>query len=229
MISAALLLLSQSLFFSLHLSVNPGSFPQPLSAQEEADCLARWAGGDLEARNRLVEHNLRLVAHIIKKYYTQADNQDDLISIGTIGLIKAVNTFRSDKNIRLATYASRCIENEILMYFRSQRKLQSEVSLSDTIETDGSGDALYFWDVVGADDTMLSDLQDKENCQKVRRAVAECLDAREADIIRRRYGLDGFTPQTQRQVAAHYGISRSYVSRLEKRALEKLEQAIGEI
>ena len=229
MISAALLLLSQSLFFSLHLSVNPGSFPQPLSTQEEADCLARWAGGDLEARNRLVEHNLRLVAHIIKKYYTQADNQDDLISIGTIGLIKAVNTFRSDKNIRLATYASRCIENEILMYFRSQRKLQSEVSLSETIETDGSGDALYFWDVVGTDDTMLSDLQDKENCQKVRRAVAECLDAREADIIRRRYGLDGFTPQTQRQVAAHYGISRSYVSRLEKRALEKLEQAIGEI
>ena len=229
MISAALLLLSQSLFFSLHLSANPGSFPQPLSAREEEECLARWAQGDLEARNRLVEHNLRLVAHIIKKYYTQADNQDDLISIGTIGLIKAVNTFRSDKNIRLATYASRCIENEILMYFRSQRKLQSEVSLSDTIETDGSGDALYFWDVVGADDTMLSDLQDKENCQKVRRAVAECLDAREADIIRRRYGLDGFTPQTQRQVAAHYGISRSYVSRLEKRALEKLEQAIGEI
>ena len=114
MISAALLLLSQSLFFSLHLSANPSSFPQPLSAQEEADCLARWAGGDLEARNRLVEHNLRLVAHIIKKYYTQADNQDDLISIGTIGLIKAVNTFRSDKNIRLATYASRCIENATL-------------------------------------------------------------------------------------------------------------------
>ena len=229
MISAALLLLSQSLFFSLHLSANPGSFPQPLSAREEEECLARWAQGDLEARNRLVEHNLRLVAHIIKKYYTQADNQDDLISTGTIGLIKAVNTFRSDKNIRLATYASRCIENEILMYFRSQRKLQNEVSLSDTIETDGSGDALYFWDVVGTDDTMLTDLQDKENCRKVRQAVAECLDAREADIIRRRYGLDGFTPQTQRQVAAHYGISRSYVSRLEKRALEKLEQAIGEI
>ena len=110
MISAALLLLSQSLFFSLHLAGNPGSFPQPLSAQEEQECLDRWSHGDLEARNRLVEHNLRLVAHIIKKYYTQSDNQDDLISIGTIGLIKAVNTFRSDKNIRLATYASRCIE-----------------------------------------------------------------------------------------------------------------------
>ena len=229
MISAALLLLSQSLFFSLHLSGNPGSFPQPLSAREEKEYLDLWAQGDLEARNRLVEHNLRLVAHIIKKYYTQADNQDDLISIGTIGLIKAVNTIRSDKNIRLATYASRCIENEILMYFRSQRKLQGEVSLSDTIETDGSGDSLYLLDVVGTDDTMLSDLQDKENCLMVRRAVQECLTEREADIIRRRYGLDGFTPQTQRQVAAHYGISRSYVSRLEKRALEKLEQAIGEI
>ena len=228
MISAALLLLSQSLFFSLHLT-NPGSFPQPLSAQEERECLDRWAAGDLESRNRLVEHNLRLVAHIIKKYYTQADNQDDLISIGTIGLIKAVNTFRSDKNIRLATYASRCIENEILMYFRSQRKLQSEVSLSDTIETDGSGDALYLLDVVGTDDTLFSDLQDKENCLKVRRAVQNCLDPREADIIRRRYGLDGHTPHTQKQVAALYGISRSYVSRIEKHALEKLEQAIGEI
>ena len=229
MISAALLLLSQSLFFSLHLAGNPGSFPQPLSAQEERACLEQWAQGDLEARNRLVEHNLRLVAHIIKKYYTQSDNQDDLISIGTIGLIKAVNTFRPDKNIRLATYASRCIENEILMYFRSQRKLQGEVSLSDTIETDGSGDSLYLLDVVGTDDTMLSDLQDQENCLRVRRAVQECLTEREADIIRRRYGLDGFLPQTQRQVAAHYGISRSYVSRLEKRALEKLDQALGEI
>ena len=229
MISAALLLLSQSLFFSLHLAGNPGSFPQPLSEREEQACLARWAAGDLEARNRLVEHNLRLVAHIIKKYYTTADNQDDLISIGTIGLIKAVNTFRPDKKIRLATYASRCIENEILMYFRSQRKLQGEVSLSDTIETDGSGDALYLLDVVGTDDTMLSDLQDKDNCLRVRRAVAECLTDREADIIRRRYGLDGHAPHTQKQVAALYGISRSYVSRIEKRALEKLEQAIGEI
>ena len=229
MISAALLLLSQSLFFSLHLAGNPGSFPQPLSEQEEQDCLARWAEGDLAARNRLVEHNLRLVAHIIKKYYTTADNQDDLISIGTIGLIKAVNTFRPDKKIRLATYASRCIENEILMHFRSQRKLQGEVSLSDTIETDGSGDALYLLDVVGTDDTMLSDLQDKENCLRLRRAVAECLTDREADIIRRRYGLDGHAPHTQKQVAALYGISRSYVSRIEKRALEKLEQAIGEI
>ena len=229
MISAALLLLSQSLFLSLHLSPSPGSFPRPLSAQEEDACLARWAAGDLEARNCLVEHNLRLVAHIIKKYYTTADNQDVLISIGTIGLIKAVNTFRPDRKIRLATYASRCIENEILMYFRSQRKMQGEVSLSDTIETDGNGDSLYLLDVVGTDDTLLSDLQDKDNCLRLRRAVAEVLTDKEADIIRRRYGLDGHAPHTQKQVAALYHISRSYVSRIEKKALEKLEQAIGEI
>lgn len=228
MLSAALLLLSGSLFFSLHLAENPHSFPKPLSAKEEETYLRRWAEGDLEARNLLVEHNLRLVAHIIKKYYTQSDHQDDLISIGTIGLIKAVNTFRPDKGIRLATYASRCIENEILMHFRSQRKLQGEVSLSEAIETDQSGGNLYLMDVVGVDDTMLSDLQDKENCLLVRRLVGECLTEREADVIRRRYGLEGRAPQTQRQVAAVYGISRSYVSHIEKRALEKLEQALRE-
>ena len=228
MLSAALLLLSNSLFLTLHLSGNPGSFPRPLSRQEERECLEQWGRGDLSARNRLVEHNLRLVAHIIKKYYTQAANQEDLISIGTIGLIKAVNTFRPDKKIRLATYASRCIENEILMHFRAQRKLQGEVSLSEAIETDQSGGNLYLMDVVGVDDTMLSDLQDKENCLLVRRLVGECLTEREADVIRRRYGLEGRAPQTQRQVAAVYGISRSYVSRIEKRALEKLEQALRE-
>lgn len=226
MLSAALLLLSNSLFLTLHLSGNPGSFPRPLSRQEERECLEQWGRGDLSARNRLVEHNLRLVAHIIKKYYTQAANQEDLISIGTIGLIKAVNTFRPDKKIRLATYASRCIENEILMHFRAQRKLQGEVSLSDTIETGPEGDALYLSDVVGEEDTMLEELQDKENRKLIRRLVAEVLTEREADIIRRRYGLDGRLPQTQKQVAALYGISRSYVSRIEKKALGKLEEAL---
>ena len=163
---------------------------------------------------------------IFKKYYTQTDDQEDLISIGTIGLIKAVNTFRADKGIRLATYASRCIENEILMYFRAQRKLQGEVSLSDTIETGPEGDALYLGDVVGEEDTMLEELQDKENRQLIRRLVAEVLTEREADVIRRRYGLDGRLPQTQKQVAALYGISRSYVSRIEKKALGKLEEAL---
>ena len=226
MLSAALLLLSNSLFLTLHLSGNPGSFPRPLSRQEERECLEQWGRGDLSARNRLVEHNLRLVAHIIKKYYTQAANQEDLISIGTIGLLKAVNTFRPDKGIRLATYASRCIENEILMHFRAQRKLQGEVSLSDAIETGPEGDALYLSDVVGEEDTMLEELQNKENRQLIRRLVAEVLTEREADIVRRRYGLEGRLPQTQKQVAALYGISRSYVSRIEKKALTKLEEAL---
>ena len=222
----SMLLLQQSLFLTLHLSMPPSSFPKPLSAAEEAECLARWAEGDMEARNTLVEHNLRLVAHIIKKYYTQADNQDDLISIGTIGLIKAVNTFKADKGIRLATYASRCIENEILMHFRLCRKMQGEVSLSETIETDGDGGDLYLSDVVGSADTRLEDLQDAEERLLVRRLVEERLTEREADIIRRRYGLGGRQPQTQKQVAAAYGISRSYVSRLEKKALEKLAEAL---
>lgn len=222
----SLLLLQQSLFLSLHLSQPASSFPKPLSASEEQDCIERWAAGDMDARNTLVEHNLRLVAHIIKKYYTNADNQEDLISIGTIGLIKAVNTFKADKGIRLATYASRCIENEILMYFRLCRKMQSEVSLSETIETDSDGGDLYLSDVVGCSDTLLEDLQEAEDRILVRRLVAEVLTERESDIIRRRYGLDGQLPQTQRQVAAAYGISRSYVSRLEKKALAKLAEAL---
>jgi RNA polymerase sporulation-specific sigma factor len=166
------------------------------------------------------------VAHIVKKYYTQADNQDDLISIGTIGLIKAVNTFRPDKNIRLATYAARCIENEILMFFRSQRKLQGEVSLNDAIEGEGDGDSLYLMDVIGTEDTMLSDLQDRDDRVLVRALVNACLTEREADVIRLRYGLGGQPPLTQREVAKKYGISRSYVSRIEKKALEKLKEAM---
>ena len=228
MLSAALLLLCNSLFLSLHLSGSAGSFPKPLPTEKERECLERCAAGDLEARNLLVEHNLRLVAHIIKKYYTQSADQEDLISIGTIGLIKAVNTFRPDRGIKLATYASRCIENEILMHFRAQRKVQGEVSLSDALETGTEGDALYLSDVVGEEDTMLEELQDKENRALLRRLIAEKLTKREADILRRRYGLDGRLPQTQRQVAAHDGISRSYVSGLEKKALGKLEEALRE-
>ena len=226
MVSAALLLLCNSLFLSLHLSGSAGSFPKPLSAEKERECLERCAAGDLEARNTLVEHNLRLVAHIIKKYYTQSADQEDLISIGTIGLIKAVNTFRPDRGIKLATYASRCIENEILMYFRAQRKVQGEVSLSDALDTGAEGDALYLGDVVGEDDTMLEELQDKDDRRLLRRLMAEKLTPREADILRRRYGLDGRLPQTQKQVAAYYNISRSYISRIEKKALGKLEEAL---
>ena len=226
MLNAALLLLCQSMFWSLHLAGGSGSFPRPLTAEEERQYLELCAKGDLDARNVLVERNLRLVAHIIKKYYTQAEEQEDLISIGTIGLIKAVNTFKADKGIRLATYASRCIENEILMYFRRTKKLQGEVSLNEAIETDGDGAELSIGDVVGKSDTMLEDLQDKDDRALVRRLVAERLTEREADVIRRRYGLEGRAPQTQRQVAAVYHISRSYVSRIEKKALGKLEEAL---
>ncbi len=226
MLSAALLLLANSLFLTLRLTGNPGSFPKPLSAKEEQMYLERSLSGDLEARNILVEHNLRLVAHIVKKYYTQSAEQEDLISIGTIGLIKAVDTFRPDRKIRLATYASRCVENEVLMYFRSRKKLQGEMSLSDTIDSDAAGNALCLMDVVGSDDTMLSDMADREEQQRIRRLVDTCLTDREAEVIRRRYGLTGDLPQTQRQVAAAFSISRSYVSRIEKRALSKLEAAL---
>lgn len=225
MLSATLFLLCNSLFLTLHLANANASFPKPLSAAEEQDCLERCAQGDLDARNRLVEHNLRLVAHIVKKYYAKSDAQEDLLSIGTIGLIKAINTFRADRGIRLATYASRCIENEILMYFRAQKKWQGDVSLNDTIEGEGDGDELFLGDVVGQEDTMLSDLQSKEDAIRIRHLVDTCLTEREADVIRQRYGLNGFLPHTQKQVASQYGISRSYISRIEKKALEKLEAA----
>lgn len=226
MLSPIIYLVINGLFFTLRLSGGSGSFPRPLKAAEERECLERWAGGDLEARNTLVEHNLRLVAHIVKKYYAQSGDQDDLISIGTIGLIKGISTFKPDKNVRLATYASRCIENEILMYFRSQRKLQGEVSLADTLESAGEGGALSLMDVIAVDDDMLEELDTRDACLKVRRCVDTCLTPRERTIILRRYGLEGRPPQTQREIAAQCGISRSYVSRIEKRALEKLEQAM---
>ena len=228
MLSAWLVLMLNGLFLTLRLSGSTGSFPKPLKAEEERKYLELAQQGDLEARNILVEHNLRLVAHIVKKYYTQSADQDDLISIGTIGLIKAVSTFKSDKNIKLATYASRCIENEILMYFRSRRKLQGEVSLSDTLDNDAEGNNLSLMDVIRVDDTMLEDLDIKESCKKVRSAVARCLTDREAMIITLRYGLSGKPPLTQREIAAQCDISRSYVSRIEKKALEKLRKELDE-
>ena len=221
MLSAALLLFANTLLFSLRLS-GSGSFPKPLSASEEREWLSRYAQGDPEARNVLIERNLRLVAHIIKKYYTQNADQEDLISIGTIGLIKGISSFDPSKGARLATYAARCIENEILMYFRSQKKLQGEVSLSDSIDSDQEGDALQLMDVVGVDDTMLEDLYDRDSALRLHHLVQTSLTPREAEIIRLRYGLGGTVPLTQREVASSFGNSRSYVSRIEKRALEKL-------
>ena len=212
MLMAWMLLMLNGTFFTLRLSEGGGSFPKPLKAEEERRYLDQYAAGDLEARNKLIEHNLRLVAHIVKKYYTQTGNQDDLISIGTIGLIKGVATFKPDKNVRLATYASRCIENEILMYFRSLKKLQGEVSLSDSLEGEGDGGALSLMDVLSVDDNMLEELNNRDACAQARRCVDRCLTERERSIIVRRYGLDGRSPMTQREIAAENGISRSYVS-----------------
>ena len=190
MFTAWILLMLNSLFFTLRLSGGgSGSFPRPLKAEEERMYLERMAQGDLEARNILIEHNLRLVAHIMKKYYTPNGDQDDLISIGTIGLIKGISTFKPDKNVRLATYASRCIENEILMHFRAQRKLQGEVSLSDSIDGDGDGNSLSLMDTISVDDNMLEELDARDSCAKVRRCVKRCLDEREAMIITLRLSL----------------------------------------
>lgn len=228
MLTAAFMLLVSNVFLMLRLGGGTsGSFPKPLSAQEERKYVDAYiATGDLDARNELIEHNLRLVAHIIKKYYTQTAEQDDLISIGTIGLIKGVSTYRPDRGVRLATYASRCIENEILMYFRSMKKSAGDISLSDSIDTDGEGNSLSVMDVLAEDDNMLDTLSAAETSANVRKFVETRLDAREGEIIRLRYGLGGARPLTQRETAQKCGISRSYVSRIEKKALEKLRGAL---
>ena len=215
--------LSRIFFLALQV-VNSGSFPHPLTAAQEQECLVAYhEHGDMNARNKLVEHNLRLVAHIIKKYYSSVRDQDDLISIGTIGLMKAVNTFDHTKGVRLATYASRCVENEILMYFRASRKSAQDVSIMEPIETDKEGHTLTLMDVIAAEDTIADALDMKVNASKLYRYMEEVLSDREKDILCRRYGLT-HAPLTQREVAKTLNISRSYVSRIEKRALEKLRE-----
>ena len=221
---ANLWLILSSMFYSLQLS--NGSFPKPLTAQEEEHYLNLSAQGDLEARNILIERNLRLVAHIMKKYYAQTSDQEDLISIGTIGLIKGITTFKAERGARLATYAARCVENEILMYFRSQKKSSQDVSLSDYIETGADGAALSLMDVVSDEEDLLETVSRREAIGKVLEAVDRCLTDQERQVIRLRYGLGGIPAQRQREVAAITGISRSYVSRIEKRALEKLRGAL---
>ena len=208
------------------LQLSTGSFPKPLSPQEEAHYLQLSQQGDTEARNMLIQHNLRLVAHIMKKYYANVSDQEDLISIGTIGLIKGISTFDPSKSNRLATYAARCVENEILMHFRAQRKSGNDVSLSDYIETGADGAALSLMDVVSDDTDLLEQVCIRESVAALRRAVEERLTDQERQVICLRYGLDGQPPQRQRQVAECTGISRSYVSRIEKRALEKLRTAL---
>ncbi len=216
-------------FISLVLGLEElGSFPAPLSKEEEAELFRKKNAGDMAARDKIIEHNLRLVSHIIKKYYSTYEYTDELLSIGSLGLIKAVDSFKSDFGTKFATYGARCIQNEILMFFRSKKRNICDVSINDTIDVDKDGNPLTYLDIICVDEPIESKLDFKEYIEKVRDFVDEALDDRENQIIVLRYGLKGFMPKTQREVASYLNISRSYVSRIEKRALEKLRAEFGE-
>ena len=212
-------------YFLIYLKVRgANSFPPPLSAKEEQECFFKMSQGDTDARNRLIEHNLRLVAHIVRKYYSSAKEQDDLVSIGTIGLIKAIDSYKYDSGTKFATYAGKCLQNEILMYFRSQKKLSQEVSINETIDIDKDGNPLTYIDIISVDDTIADDLEIKMSSEKVARIINQSLEGREKEIIIYRYGLAGAKPLTQGEVASKLGISRSYVSRIEKKALDEIKK-----
>ena len=214
------------MFLLLHITQN-GSFPKPLSKDEEKHYLELSATGDIAARNILIERNLRLVVHIIKKYYSSSADHDDLISIGTIGLIKAISTFDCSKNTRLATYASRCIENEILMYFRTQKKSASDVSLNESLDNESESSSLSLMDVVSCEDDMLENVDLAANIRLLHKYMNSELTGREKRIICMRYGIGGVKALTQHEIAKKLDISRSYVSRIEKKALTKLQSAFN--
>jgi len=216
-------LLSGVIYLLLHVT-GAGSFPKALGAKQERECLEKMKQGDKRARKKLIEHNLRLVAHINKKYYAKMGDQEDLISIGTIGLIKAIDSFDMDKGIRLSSYASKCIENEILMFFRSGKKTAQDVSINEPIETDKDGNALTILDTMSEDDTIVESIDIKMKSERLYDFIKHSLSERERDIIFMRYGLKGQKPLPQRVVAKKLGISRSYVSRIEKKALEVLKE-----
>lgn len=220
---AALAAIMDLVVFILHVT-SVGSFPQPLSAKEEKDCFSLMKTGDVSARNKLIEHNLRLVAHVVKKYYMSASEQDDLVSIGTIGLIKAVDTFDAEKGVRLSSYAARCIENEILMFFRNCKKSAQYVSMNEPIDTDKDGNALVLMDVMATEDLIVEELDTKIKSECLYRYIDEVLSERERIIVSLRYGLGGKIPLTQREVAKKLNISRSYVSRIEKKSLLALKK-----
>lgn len=215
--------------YYIFLSVsNAGGFPRRLSAAEESECIKQLEEGNAAARNRLIEHNLRLVAHICRKYYSSGSDPDDMLSIGTIGLIKAVDTFSSDKGTRFSSYAARCIENECLMSLRAAKKTAQNVSISEPIDTDKNGNELTLIDVISCEDTIADDIDLKLKCERLYAIIATVLNERELEIICLRYGLYGRKALPQREIAQHFGISRSYVSRIEKRAVEKLAAAFRE-
>ena len=215
-------LMENMLYFALHMESGT-VFPKPLSAQQEAEAFRRMAEGDTSARSELIEHNLRLVAHVVKKYYTSNADTEELISIGTVGLIKAVSTFNSSKSTRFATYAAKCIDNEILMYFRSAKKSARDVYLDEPVDVDKDGNSMSLMDIIAEDDNMVDRIDTMIKSRQLYGFVENSLDDREREIILYRYGLYGKKPLTQREVAEKLDISRSYVSRIEKKALEKLK------
>ena len=223
MIPIIVLVLINITYFALEIS-GFGFFPKPLSPQEEKNALEAMKAGDMDARNKLIEHNLRLIAHIIKKYRSDSFEQEDLISIGTIGLIKAVQTFDVDKGVTLSTYAARCIENERLMYFRSIKKNGAEMYMDDPIDTDKDGNTIRLLDIIYSEEDTIEDVAQKIESEKLIGFVQNELSEREQKIIILRYGLNNRKPLTQREVASAINISRSYVSRIEKRALIKLRR-----
>ena len=215
---------SNILYFMLHLS-SVNSFPKPLNANEEYDEFVKFhENGDINARNKLVNHNMRLVAHIIKKYYSNYSDQEDIISIGTIGLIKAINTFDYKKGTRLATYASRCIENEIFMHFRTRKKNAQEISMDEPIDTDSEGNPLTFSDIIFSTESVFDDVELKIQSEKLYKYIDNIEDQRKKQILIMRYGLYDTESYTQREIAQKLGISRSYVSRIETKALEELRE-----
>lgn len=219
----------QSLIFLISFVSGNNSFPKPLNAQEEKMYIEKMAQGDADARNKLIEHNLRLVAHIAKKYTGNIRDSEDLISLGTIGLIKGINSFDASKGTRLATYAARCIENEILMLMRSSKKSQGEVSLNDPIGTDKEGNQILLMDIIGVDEEdVIKEIDYKMQVKKLYENIKTALDDREREIICLRYGLDNGREMTQHEIAQLLGISRSYVSRIEKKAVSKLRVGIAE-
>lgn len=210
-------------FFALHLK-NLNSFPKPLSAAEESDLLEKARKGDNASRNRLIEHNLRLVSHIVKKYYSDYDEQEDLISLGTIGLIKGIDTFDPEKGARLVTYAARCVENEMLMYFRSKKKDSNVISVNEPIDSDSEGNPLTLIDVIYTEDTISDDIDLKNKSRRLYQLVEEMDNDRERNIIIQRYGLYNTKAYTQREIAKRMNISRSYVSRIEKKVISELKE-----
>lgn len=226
-ITSILTLLDDAVFLVSYVT-NNNSFPKPLSEEEERKYINMFKMGDEDARNILVERNLRLVAHIVKKYNYTGKEVDDLISVGTIGLIKAITTFDNDKGTRLATYAARCIENEILMVIRSAKKSKSEVFLQDPIGVDKEGNEISLMDVLGTDgDTVVEEVENKIQTRRLYSKMASILKGREKMILELRYGLISGKSKTQREIAQMLGISRSYVSRIEKRALKKLGKELN--